>query len=218
MTKAFPDVFFEGCAGGGGRFDGGALYYFPQIWTSDDTDGLERTKIQWGTSVRYPVSAMSCHVSACPNHQTGRTTPFATRGAIASLGATGYELDLTKLSEEEKEQVREQIKNYKQIDELVLRGDLYRLADPFKGNYFCEMLVSKDKAKAYVVGERFRGVPCDHDRVLKLRGLDESKTYTVKELNVTASGAALMGAGLFCPRLPDCGSWVWHIGEADRKG
>lgn len=213
LTESFPNVFFEGCAGGGGRFDGGALYYFPQIWTSDDTDGLERTKIQWGTSLCYPVSSMSCHVSACPNHQTQRTTPFATRGAIASLGATGYELDLTKLSEEEKEQVKEQIKNYKQIDELVLRGDLYRLADPFKGNYFCEILVSKDKSKAYVVGERFRGVPCDHDRVLKLRGLDESKTYTVRELNVTASGAALMGAGLFCPRLHDCGSWVWHIEE-----
>ena len=213
LTESFPNVFFEGCAGGGGRFDGGALYYFPQIWTSDDTDGLERTKIQWGTSVCYPVSTMSCHVSACPNHQTGRTTPFATRGAIASLGATGYELDLTKLSEEEKAQVREQIENYKQIDELVLKGDLYRLADPFQSNYFCEMLVAKDKTKAYLVGERFRGVPCDHDRVLKLRGLDESKTYTVRELNVTASGAALMGAGLICPRLHDCGSWVWHIEE-----
>ena len=218
LTKAFPNVFFEGCAGGGGRFDGGALYYFPQIWTSDDTDGLERTKIQWGTSVCYPVSAMSCHVSACPNHQTGRTTPFATRGAVASLGATGYELDLTKLPEEEKVQVREQIKNYKGIDELVLRGDLYRLADPFKGNYFCEMLVGKDKSKAYVVGERFRADPCDHDRVLKLRGLDEGKTYAIRELNVTASGAALMGAGLFCPRLPDCGSWVWHIEEVNKKG
>ena len=218
LTKAFPNVFFEGCAGGGGRFDGGALYYFPQIWTSDDTDGLERTKIQWGTSVCYPVSAMSCHVSACPNHQTGRTTPFATRGAVASLGATGYELDLTKLSEEEKVQVREQIENYKQIDELVLKGDLYRLADPFDGNYFCEMLVGKDKSKAYVVGERFRADPCDHDRVLKLRGLDEGKTYAIRELNVTASGAALMGAGLFCPRLPDCGSWVWHIEEVNKKG
>ena len=218
LTKAFPNVFFEGCAGGGGRFDGGALYYFPQIWTSDDTDGLERTKIQWGTSVCYPVSSMSCHVSACPNHQTGRTTPFATRGAVASLGATGYELDLTKLSEEEKMQVREQIENYKQIDELVLKGDLYRLADPFDGNYFCEMLVGKDKSKAYVVGERFRADPCDHDRVLKLRGLDEGKTYAIRELNVTASGAALMGAGLFCPRLPDCGSWVWHIEEVNKKG
>ena len=213
LTEAFPNVFFEGCAGGGGRFDGGALYYFPQIWTSDDTDGLERTKIQWGTSMCYPVSSMSCHVSACPNHQTQRTTPFATRGTVASLGATGYELDLTKLSEEEKAQVREQIENYKQIDELVLKGDLYRLSDPFQSNYFCEMLVSKDKSKAYVVGERFRGDPCDHDRVLKLRGLDEGKRYAIRELNVTASGAALMGVGLFCPRLPDCGSWVWHIEE-----
>lgn len=213
LTKEFPNVFFEGCAGGGGRFDGGALYYFPQIWTSDDTDGLERTKIQWGTSMCYPVSSMSCHVSACPNHQTQRTTPFVTRGAIASLGATGYELDLTKLPEEEKAQVREQIENYKQIDELVLKGDLYRLSDPFCTNYFCEMLVSKDKSKAYVVGERFRGDPCDHDRVLKLRGLDEGKRYAIRELNVTASGAALMGVGLFCPRLPDCGSWVWHIEE-----
>lgn len=141
LTSAFPNVFFEGCAGGGGRFDGGMLYYFPQIWTSDDTDAYERTKIQWGTSMCYPVSAMSCHVSACPNHQTQRITPLNTRGAIASLGATGYELDLTKISSEEKEQIKTQIRDYKAIDELVLRGDLYRLKDPFKDDYFCVMLV-----------------------------------------------------------------------------
>ncbi len=211
LTSAFPEVFFEGCAGGGGRFDGGALYYFPQIWTSDDTDGLERTKIQWGTSICYPLSSMSCHVSACPNHQTQRITPFETRGAIASLGATGYELDLTKLTDEEKVQVKEQIENFKQIDDLILTGDLYRLSDPFATNYFCEMVVSKDKTRAYIVGERFRGDPCDHDRILKLQGLDENKIYTVKELNLTASGRALMNAGIFCPRLPDCGSWTWHI-------
>ncbi len=213
LISAFPDVFFEGCAGGGGRFDGGALYYFPQIWTSDDTDGLERTKIQWGTSMCYPVSAMSCHVSACPNHQTQRITAFKTRGAIASLGATGYELDLTKLTAEEKEQVKEQIANYKRIDGLVLNGDLFRLANPFETNYFCEMIVAKDKTEAYVVGERFRGDPCDHDRLLKLNGLDENKTYTIKELGVTASGKALMSAGVHYPRLPDCGSWIWHIEE-----
>lgn len=213
LISAFPDVFFEGCAGGGGRFDGGALYYFPQIWTSDDTDGLERTKIQWGTSMCYPVSAMSCHVSACPNHQTQRITPFETRGVIASLGATGYELDLTKLTAEEKEQVKEQIANYKRIDGLVLNGDLFRLANPFETNYFCEMIVAKDKTEAYVVGERFRGDPCDHDRLLKLNGLDENKTYTIKELGVTASGKALMSAGVHYPRLPDCGSWIWHIEE-----
>ncbi len=217
LTSAFPNVFFEGCAGGGGRFDGGALYYFPQIWTSDDTDGLERTKIQWGTSICYPVSTMSCHVSACPNHQTQRITPFATRGAIASLGATGYELDLTKLSDEEKEQVKKQIASYKQTDELILKGDLFRLANPFETNYFCEMIVSKDKTRAYIVGERFRGDPCDHDRILKLNGLDESKTYYIKELNLTASGKALTNAGVTYPRLPDCGSWVWYIEEANKK-
>ena len=158
---------------------------------------------------------MSCHVSACPNHQTQRTTPFETRGAIASLGATGYELDLTKLTEAEKEQVKAQIASYKQVGDLILNGDLYRLSNQFDTNYFCEMIVSKDKTKAYVVGERFRGDPCDHDRILKLNGLDENKTYLIKELNVTASGKALMNAGVTYPRLPDCGSWVWHVEVAE---
>lgn len=127
-----------------------------------------------------------------------------------------YELDISKLSQEEKNQVKAQIKNYKQIDELVLNGDLYRLSNPFTGNYFCEMLVSKDKTKAYVVGERFRGDPCDHDRALKLDGLADEKIYTVRELNLTASGKALKAAGLLYPRLPDCGSWVWHLEEVKK--
>ncbi len=213
LTTDFPNVFFEGCASGGGRFDGGALYYHPQIWTSDDTDALERTKIQWGTSICYPVSSMSCHVSACPNHQTQRITPFSTRGAIASLGATGYELDMSKLTAEEKRLVCEQTAAYRKIDELVLTGDLYRITNPFETNYFCEMIVAKDKSCAYVVGERFRGDPCDHDRVVKLNGLDANKKYCVEELNLIASGAALMNVGLLYPRLPDCGSWTWHITE-----
>ncbi len=216
LTGAFPDVFFEGCAGGGGRFDAGMLYYFPQIWTSDDTDAYERTKIQWGTSVCYPVSAMSCHVSACPNHQTGRTTPFSTRGAVASLGATGYELDISAISEEEKEQIKEQVAAYKRIEDLVLCGDLYRLLNPFEENYFCEMLVSKDRKRAYVVGQRFRRLPCDYDISLRLRGLDEEKVYRIEELGVSASGKALMGAGLLLPGLNDYGSWIWHI-EAEEK-
>ena len=136
LTNAFPNVFFEGCAGGGGRFDAGAFYYFPQIWTSDDTDGYERTKIQWGTSVCYPLSGMSCHVSVCPNHQTQRITPFETRGNIASLGAFGYELDLSKMADEEKEQTKKQVEQYKRIDELILKGDLYRLISPLEQNYF----------------------------------------------------------------------------------
>ena len=189
------------------------LYYFPQIWTSDDTDGLERTKIQWGTSMCYPVSSMSCHVSACPNHQTGRITPFETRGAIATLGAFGYELDPSKLSEDEKELVKHQIQDYKEIDNLILTGDLYRLSDPFTAEYFCVMLVSKDKSRAYLVGERFRADPSDHERLLKIHGLDDEKTYRIAELNVAASGKVLSGKGIVLPRLGDCGSWVLHIEE-----
>lgn len=213
LTENFKNVFFEGCASGGARYDGGALYYFPQIWTSDDTDGFERAKIQWGTSLCYPLSSMSCHVSACPNHQTGRITPFETRGIIASLGATGYELDLTKLSFEEKEKVKEQVDNYKNIDDLILNGDLYRLSSPFNKNYFCEMVVSKDKTKAYVAGERNRCEPCDQPKFLKLCGLSENKTYFIKELNLTASGSVLTGAGVGYPLLHDCGAWVWHVEE-----
>lgn len=213
LTKAFPNIFFEGCAGGGGRFDGGALYYFPQIWTSDATDALERTKIQWGTSICYPLSSISCHVSDCPNHHTGRTTSFETRGAIASLGATGYELDLSKLSDDEKAQVKEQVDAYKKIDELILKGDLFRLSDPFNTNYFCEMVVSKDKTQAYVVGERFRTEPNDHDRVLYLNGLDDDKIYIIEELSVTVSGKALKNVGVLYPRVSDTGSWTWHLRE-----
>lgn len=212
LTSAFPQVFFEGCAGGGGRFDAGMLYYFPQIWTSDDTDGLERTKIQWGTSLAYPLSAMSCHVSACPNHQTQRITPFETRGAVASLGATGYELNPGALNNEEREAVKKQIKEYKRIGELILKGDLYRLSNPFKENYFCEMAVSKDKTRAYAVGEQFRATPDNKKRFLRLYGLDPQKTYRIEELQLSASGAVLMNCGIMLPHLHDCESFVWHIG------
>lgn len=118
IVNGNPDVFFEGCSGGGMRFDPAMLYYFPQIWTSDDTDAEERTKIQYGTSFVYPLSSMSCHVSVCPNHQTGRTTPFSTRAHIAHLGATGYELDMAQLSKEELEEVKEQIKEYNSRNDL----------------------------------------------------------------------------------------------------
>ena len=211
LTSAFPHVFFEGCAGGGGRFDAGMLYYFPQIWTSDDTDGFERTKIQWGTSVCYPLSAMSCHVSVCPNHQTQRTTPFETRGNIASLGAFGYELDLSKMTDEEKALTKSQIESYKRTDELILKGDLYRLMNPLEQNYFCEMVVSKDKTTAYVAGERIHGLPCDYNQYVYLRGLDDDALYEIEELNITATGRALKNAGLLLPKLPDFGSWIWHI-------
>ncbi len=213
LQAAFPDVFFEGCSGGGGRFDGGMLRFFPQFWTSDDTDAYERAKIQWGTSYGYPLSAMSCHVSSCPNHQTGRTTPFASRGTIASLGATGYELDPRKLSEEERAQIKEQIANYREIEELILRGDLYRIADPFEGNVFCVAVVSKDKTRAYVAGMRVHAEAGDFDRRIRLKGLSLEKTYSIRELGLSLRGDTLMHAGLLLPRLPDFGTWVWHLSE-----
>ena len=214
LLDEFPDLFIEGCAGGGGRFDAGMLYYFPQIWTSDDSDGFERTKIQWGTSLCYPLSSMSCHVSVCPNHQTGRTVPFDTRGNIASLGAFGYELDVTKMPEEEKEKVKAQIEAYKRIDDLVLSGDLYRLSNALESNYFCVLVVRKDKGEAYVVGERGLCIPYWSDKFyprIRLRGLDESAIYEIEELGATLSVGALMGAGLPLPKTGDFGSWVWHL-------
>lgn len=215
LTKAFPEVFFEGCASGGGRFDAGVLYYFPQIWTSDDTDAYERTKIQWGTATCYPQSAMSCHVSACPNHQTQRITPFNTRGVVASLGPTGYELDPTKLSEQEITQVKTQIADYEKVADLLLQGDSFRLCNPFSGNYFAQMIVAKDKRAAYLCGVRTHGVPCDYDNFVALTGLSEEFTYRIEELDVTASGTALTTLGVRLPRLPDFGAWTWHIVAVD---
>lgn len=215
LTKAFPEVFFEGCASGGGRFDAGVLYYFPQIWTSDDTDAYERTKIQWGTATCYPQSAISCHVSACPNHQTQRITPFNTRGVVASLGPTGYELDPTKLSEQEITQVKTQIADYEKVADLLLQGDSFRLCNPFSGNYFAQMIVAKDKRAAYLCGVRTHGVPCDYDNFVALTGLSEEFTYRIEELDVTASGTALTTIGVRLPRLPDFGAWTWHIVAVD---
>lgn len=211
LTRAFPNVLIEGCAGGGGRFDGGALYYFPQIWTSDCTDCYDRARIQYGTSFCYPLSSASCHVSACPNHQTGRVTPLRTRGAIASLGATGYELDPGALASDEKERVKQQIRDYRKIEDLVLMGDFYRLIDPFACERFAVSIVSKDKTCAYVVGECFRAEPCGHDRIIKLRGLCDDYEYFIEELGLTASGKALTSAGLTVPRLIDCDCWIWHL-------
>ncbi|MDE7395065.1 MAG: alpha-galactosidase [Clostridiales bacterium] len=213
LTTAFPNVFFEGCASGGGRFDGGALYYFPQIWTSDNTDAYARAKIQYGTSYCYPNSSMSCHVSVCPNHQTHRTVPLSTRFNVAALGAFGYELDLTKLSSQEKVQVKAQVEAYKKIDALVLGGDLYRLTDASFKDYICQMLVSKDKTKAMLVAVKCLYNPNEPLFRVKPRGLASDKNYTVAELGVTASGKALMESGLPLPQLADFESVLWHIEE-----
>lgn len=208
LMSAFPDIFFEGCAGGGGRFDAGMLYYFSQIWTSDNTDAIDRCKIQWGTSYAYPISAMSCHVSVCPNHQTNRTTPFSTRGAIASLGATGYELDATKLTDEEKNAVIVQIDNYKRIRDLIVHGDLYRIRNPFSGSEFCEIVVSKDKKSTYGV---YLALEDSSETQVCLSGLDQKYVYRDIKTGVDYSGKLLMEEGIDIPSLKKYETYVFEL-------
>jgi alpha-galactosidase len=196
IVNGFPHIFFEGCASGGCRFDPAMLYYFPQIWTSDDSDAYMRTIIQYGTSLCYPLSAQSCHVSVCPNHQCGRVTPFDARADIAHLGATGYELDTTKLGQADLLKVKEQVEKYKGMEDLVLNGDLYRLNNPLEENLFAEMLVAKDKTEAHITVMRPLCRPNSECIRVYPKGLDENAVYNVAEANITKTGATLMNVGL----------------------
>ncbi|MBQ8885221.1 MAG: alpha-galactosidase [Clostridia bacterium] len=214
LVNGFPSVFFEGCASGGCRFDPAMLYYFPQIWTSDDTDAYMRTFIQYGTSLCYPLSAHSCHVSVCPNHQCGRVTPFASRGHVAHLGATGYELDTAKMTQEELQEVKKQVEEYKAMEALVLHGDLYRLNDPAKENLFAEMLVSKDKTNAHLTVFRPFAVPNGPAIRVYPRGLKDDATYYIPELDLTRTGATLMRVGLLvCLNWEDFASATYRFIE-----
>lgn len=147
INQNYPDILLEGCSGGGGRFDAGMLYYTPQIWCSDNTDAIDRLRIQYGTSFGYPVSAVGSHVSAVPNHQTGRKTPLSTRGVVAMSGTFGYELDLQKLSADEKEIIREQVKTYKEYAKLIADGRYYRLSDPSHSEVAAWEHISEDGAE-----------------------------------------------------------------------
>ncbi len=200
LTSAFPDVLFEGCSGGGGRFDAGMLYYTPQIWCSDDTDAFERTAIQYGTSFFYPVSAVGSHVSAVPNHQTGRITPFESRAVVAMAGSFGYELDLNTLSDDEKNAVYGQITRFKQYGSLIHNGLYYRLSDPLSGNTAAWEFAAADGSEALVQGMIFRTVPTSLHQKLKLRGLIPEAEYRLDGSDFTATGAALMNGGCLLPR------------------
>ena len=147
LTAAFPEILFESCAGGGGRFDPGLLAFAPQAWTSDDTDAVERLAIQWGTSLAYPLSSMGAHVSAVPNHQAGRITPLAMRAAVAFFGVFGYELDPTALTAAKRRAGADQVAFYKKCRELFQRGRFVRLRSPFEGdgNETAWMVVAPDR-------------------------------------------------------------------------
>ncbi len=196
LTSAFPEVLFESCASGGGRFDPGMLYYAPQAWTSDDTDAVERLKIQYGSSMCYPISSFGSHVSVVPNHQVYRHTPLHTRANVAYFGTFGYELDLNKLSEEEIEEVKEQIRFMKKYREILQFGTFYRLKSPFEGNETVWMSVSEDKKTALVGWYRvLNGVNMPYTRV-RLQGLDENLLYENVESGTEHYGDELMNVGL----------------------
>jgi len=201
ITSAFPHVLFESCSGGGGRFDAGMLYYMPQTWTSDNSDAISRLKIQYGTSMVYPISSMGAHVSAVPNHQVNRMTSLVTRGNVALSGNFGYELDLSKFDDEEKELVKYQIDTYKQIRHIVQFGDFYRLLSPFEGNDTAWMFVSKDKSEAFVVYATVLQEPNPPIGFFRLQGLDPNKTYEVFEgqRKGVYGGSHLLYAGMAKP-------------------
>ncbi len=181
LNTEFPEILFESCASGGGRFDPGLLYYAPQCWTSDDTDAVERQKIQYGTSYAYPVSSMGAHVSITPNHQLNRTTPLKTRGNVAAFGAFGYELDLARLTAREREIVREQIGFVKKYRKLIHTGTFYRLLSPFEGNFTAWMVVSEDKKQAIVAYFKTLNDVNREFRRLRLQGLDPDLFYHKQE-------------------------------------
>lgn len=211
ITSSHPDVLFESCSGGGGRFDPGMLYYMPQTWTSDDTDPVERLFIQYGTSLAYPVNAMGAHVSASPNHQSGRVTSLKMRGDVAMSGTFGYELDLNAFTEEEKEEVREQIRQYKKLRSLITGGDMYRLTSPFEGNTAAWMYVSEDKTEFYFAYFRIQAKVNPSITRVRLQGLLPDAVYIWEETGECYSGDELMEIGLVMDVSGDYQSITAHF-------
>lgn len=214
ITQRFPDILFESCSGGGGRFDPGMLHYMPQTWTSDNTDAIERLNIQYGTSLVYPLSAMGAHVSAVPNHQTGRLTSVATRGNVALFGSFGYELDLSQLTPQEKEAITAQIALYKAHRRLLHTGTFYRLSSPFDGNETCWMVVSEDQQTAIVGYYRALASGNTRPRTIRLQGLDPEILYEVQGTDGMFYGDELLYRGfpiMLDRRAGDFASQLWIL-------
>ena len=213
LVTEFPDLILENCSGGGARFDPGMLYYSPQIWCSDDTDAVERLIIQEGTELLYPLSTMGAHVSDCPNHTTGRVTPFKTRGDVALAGTFGYELDITKISEEERRQIPEQVKLYHKYNDLVREGDYSRLASYRENHlYDCWQVTAKDKTEALVTYVQVLAQPNVRSRRIRLKDLDPKTKYHMEGAKEACSGEMLMNGGLLLPPMQgDFQSKLIHI-------
>ena len=204
LTSKFPNVLFESCSGGGGRFDPGMMHYMPQAWVSDDTDGVERLYLQYGTSFCYSSSMMGSHVTAVPNDLTGRTTPLNLRGNVAMNGRFGYELDLNKLTDEEIEEVKQQVKDYREIEHIVHKGDMYRLVSPFEKKACALEYVSEDENEVLFFYNCIQGKPSTPCGIhIPLKGLKEDSNYQNTETGEIYSGAVLMNMGLIMPTDKD---------------
>ena len=200
LVREFPDILLENCASGGARYDAGMLYYSPQIWCSDDTDAVERLAIQEGTAMLYPLSTMGAHVSDCPNHALGRITPFETRGYVALAGTFGYELDVTRIPEDDRKRIPEQVTLYHKYNDLVREGNYYRIASAEKDRSFdCWQVVSGDKKESMVTWIQVLGSVGGRSRIIRLKGLDESMAYRIEGEDIAIKGDVLMHAGLPIP-------------------
>lgn len=199
LHEEYPELLIEGCSGGGGRFDAGMLYYTPQIWCSDNTDAINRTRIQYGTSFGYPISAVDSHVSAVPNHQTGRRTSMRTRATVVMAGSFGYEFDLTKLDKEEKEQIRKDIQTYKNYAPLIANGDYYRLSDPYRDEVYAWSFVSGQKEECLLSTVQLRIEGNMKPLYVRLRGLQEHAKYRNTETGEIYSADVLMEIGYLLP-------------------
>lgn len=215
LITEFPELLLENCSGGGARFDPGMLYYSPQIWCSDDTDAIERLKIQEGTALLYPLSAIGAHVSDCPNHTVGRVTPFETRGNVALAGTFGYELDVTKLPEEDRAKIPGQVALYHKYHALMRNGDYYRIASYSQNDSFdCYEVVAKDQSEALITFVQVLGRPNVHSRRIRIPGLDEKKKYRVETTGEVYCGDTLLHAGLNVPAMwGDFQSALIHLSE-----
>ncbi len=218
LTSKFPYILFESCSSGGARFDPGMLYYAPQAWTSDDSDAIERLKIQYGTSLVYPISSMGSHVSSVPNQQIGRFTPIDTRANVAYFGSFGYELDLSLLSHNEKEKIRGQVEYYKANRELISKGIFYRISSPFEENITSWIVVSQDKTEALAAYYKVLNRANDDFKRFRLVGLDCNKQYIINgDENKIYYGDELMYVGIvidekeFCANGADFSSILYHL-------
>ena len=213
LLNEFPNLLLENCSGGGARFDPGMLYYSPQIWCSDDTDAIERLTIQEGTALLYPLSTMGAHVSDCPNHTVGRVTPFETRGHVALAGTFGYELDITKIPEEDRCEIPKQIALYHKYNDLVRTGDYYRIASYRENHqYDCYAVIAKDKAEALVTYVQVLGRANVHSRKIRIPGLDGTKWYRIEGGERLYSGEMLAHGGILISGLwGDYQSKLLHI-------